>query len=589
MIAGRPAARDSALAVLVRLISFLRPFAAQSALSILLSAATVASSIGLLGTSAFLIASAALHPSVADLQVAIVGVRFFGITRGLFRYAERLLSHWVNFSLLARLRGWFYRALEPLAPARLQDTHSGDLLGRITAGIDTLENFYVRAVAPPVSAVLITVGMAWFTGRWDPRLGLVLAGGMLLAGVGLPLLSYRLGRAPGKRLAILRADLSAALVDGIQGLSDALAYGQAAARAETVSRLGEETGRAQLRLVLAGAAGEALSLLVTNLTLLLVLAVAIPLVSGGQLDGVLLSVLALLTLASFEAVAPLPQAGQQLESSLAAARQLFAVVYASPAVSDPAAPLPLPPAFHLAIRSLTFRYRPDDVPALQDFHLDLPPGKRVAVVGASGAGKTTLLSLLLRFREVEPDRITLNGRDLRCYAAADVRRRTAYIAQSTYLFAATLRQNLSLANPSASEEQMRRALSQAGLEEWLASLPEGLDAWPGEHGAQLSGGERQRLAFARAVLQDASLYLLDEPTAHLDALTERALMAVLETLTRGRSLLLVTHRLTGLDWLDEIIVLDQGRVIERGSHAQLLALGGEYARLLQIQNRDLPG
>ncbi len=571
--------------VLARLAGFLRPFAAWVLLSVLFSAATTAAGIGLLGTSAYVIATAALHPSIAVLQVAIVGVRFFGILRGLLRYGERLVSHEVNFRLLARLRGWFYQALEPLSPARLFDQRGGDLLSRVVGDIEALENFYVRAVAPPLAALLVTVGMGLFTGQYGAQLSAVLMGGLLLGGLGVPLLSYRLGRRPAQEWIAARAGLQTVLVDSIQGLADLLAYGQAAHSQEKMQVFSRRAAGAQMRAAWVSGLSSALGQLCANLTLLAVLVVAIPLVSAGSLDGVSLAVVSLLTLASFEAVLPLPQAAQQMQSSIAAGRRLFALADCAPEVTDPVDPLPAPRGAGLSIRGLTFRYAPDLPPALADLSLELPVGRRVALVGASGAGKTTLSNLLLRFWDAPPGAIFFDGADIRCYRAADVRARVAGVAQSTYLFTATLAQNLRLARSDASEAEMRSALRAVGLDNWLDQLPHGLDTWLGEGGARMSGGERQRLAAARAVLQeDAALVILDEPTAHLDAASAARLMDGLESALAGKSWLLITHQLDGaLERMDEILVLDGGRVVERGTHTGLLERGGLYSAMHHLQ------
>jgi len=574
--------------VLARLAGFLRPFVAWVALSVLLSAGTTAASIGLLGTSAYVIATAALHPSIAVLQVAIVGVRFFGIARGLLRYAERLVSHSVNFRLLAGLRVWFYRALEPLAPARLMDYRGGDLLSRAVSDIETLENFYVRAAAPPLAALLVTAGMGLFTGQFHPRLGLILAGGLLAGGVAVPLLAYWLGRRPAVRIIAARAALETHIVDAIQGMADLLAYGRAGERLEHMRALDRDAGRAQMRAAWVAAAGTALGQLTANLTLLAVLLVAIPLVAGGELDGVLLAVVSMLVLASFEAVQPLPQAGQQLQLSVAAGRRLFALAEATPAVADPPAPLSAPTGAGLRVRGLTFQYAPDLPPALCDLDLDLPPGRRVALVGVSGAGKTTLANLLLRFWDVPPGVIELNGKDIRAYATEDVRARMAVISQSTYIFTATLAQNLRLARPSATDAELLFALRAAGLDDWFATLPAGLDEWLGERGARMSGGERQRLSVARAVLLDAPLVILDEPAAHLDASTAARLGRSLEQALAGKTWLLVTHQLDGLvERRDEIIVLEAGRVVQRDAHHALLSQNGPYAAMHRLQHTRL--
>ena len=573
---------------IARLARFLRTFRGWVLLSILLGVGTIGSGIGLLGTSAYLLAAAALHPSVAELQVAIVGVRFFGISRGIFRYLERLVSHSVNFRLLAQLRTWFYARLEPLSPARLLDYRSGDLLSRSIGDIETLENFYVRAVAPPVTAGLVTLGMALFVGRWDARFAALLALGLLLSGVGVPLLAYGLGRGAARRWVQQRADLSAALVDSVQGMSDLLAYGREADQLERLRARSAAMNAAQMRQARVGSLVSALNQLLMNLTLWGMLLLAAPMVSGGRLDGVLLAVLALLTLASFEAVTPLPQAAQHLEGSLLAARRLFDLVDAEPLVPESGrVDFPAGEPALLSVRDLSFCYAPELPLALEKVSFDLLPGQRAAVVGPSGAGKSTLFNLLLRFWPYSAGRITWRGQELRSLHPDAVRREISVIPQTGYLFNAPLRQNLLLACPGAADAAMVRALERAGLGDWLALLPEGLDTWLGDRGARVSGGERQRLAAARTLLQDAPLLLLDEPTANLDAVTEQRLLATLLAAAEGRSLLWVTHRLVGLEAMDWILVLDGGRVVERGTHAELLAADGLYARMWRLQNRVL--
>lgn len=578
------------MAVLRRLAAFLAPFSAWVGLSVLLGAATVASSIGLLGTSAFLIARAALHPSIAVLQVAIVGVRFFGISRAVLRYLERLVSHSVNFRLLAQLRVWFYQALEPLAPARLQNYRAGDLLGRTIADIETLENFYVRAVAPPFVALIVTVGVGWFVGHTDVRIALLLVAALVSVGVGLPLLAYHLTQKPGEVFITRRAELNARLMDVLQGTADLQVYGQGEDFLRRALHAGREVTQSQRQMGVVGAWMNALTTFITGLALWGVLVLFIPSVSGPE-EGVLLAVLALVTLASFEAVTPLAQAAQQLEASFQAARRLFELVDAKPTVLSP------PQAVrnsgwragegHIRIQNLTFCYTPEDPPALQDFRLDLPSGKKVALVGASGAGKTTLLNLLLRFWEVEPGCIEVDGKDIRAYDPDSVRQLLAVIPQSTYLFAGTLRHNLLLARPDAPQADLENACQQAQLSEVINRLPDGLDTWVGERGAQLSGGECQRVALARALLHDARLFLLDEPTAHLDAVNERCFLEGLLRASTDRGLLWITHRLIFMQEMDEILVLQAGRVVERGTHAHLISNGGLYARLWQLQKEAL--
>lgn len=567
-----------------RLLGFLRGSWKEVAASVLLGALTIGSNIALLGTSAWLISAAALHPSIAELNVAIVGVRFFGITRGIFRYMERLTTHGVTFNLLARLRTWFYRALEPLAPARLQAWHSGDLLNRVTGDVETLQNFYVRVVAPPLVALVIMAGTSLWLGHLSPVLGWILPIFMLLIGVGLPLLARWLARQSGQTLITARARLRVSLVDHVQGLADLLASGRAAAhRAETLSH-GQVYEKTQTLLARQHAWQEGLIVLLTNLGAWTLLSAAAPLVINGALDGRWLAAAALAGLAAFEAVTPLPQAAQMLVSSLQAARRLFEVVDARPAVQDPPVPASPPSAPRLILQKTGFAYPGSLRPALKDISVRLESGQHLAIVGPSGAGKSTLAALLLRFWEYEGE-IRLDGRPLRDYAQDDVRAFFSVIPQQTYLFNATLRENLQLATPSADADQMVRAAAQAQLLPLIENLPQGLDTWLGENGARLSGGERQRLGVARALLKNAPIWLLDEPTASLDPLTESALLDTLLDLSANRTTLWITHRLQRMDRMDEIIVLDRGEIVERGTHARLLAQNGQYALLWRLQHR----
>ena len=573
--------------VFLRLVRLAWPYRWWMALSVLLGFATVGSAIGLMATAAWIIARAALHPSIAVLNVAIVGVRFFGIARGVFRYLERVVSHQTTFRLLSRMRVWLYERIEPLAPARLSDYHSGDLLSRISADIDTLENFYVRVLAPPAVAVLVTLMMAIFFGVIDLRLALALVAYLAVTGIGVPLLTRRLGRSAGQSLVATRGELNAALLDGVQGLADLVAYGQQTRQIERVRALSERIHREQMHMARVGGLDAALGALLTGLAVITVLALAIPLVGEGRLGGVMLAVLALATISSFEAVLALPQAFQHLESNLAAARRLFDLVDASPAVVDPPDPLPAPERCDLVVRDLRFRYAPGDPPALDGVSFTLPQGGKLAIVGASGAGKSTLVNLLMRFWDYDEGSITLGGQELRCMRQDDVRAQFAVVRQDTHLFSGTIRDNLLLARPDASEQDLIAAAQQAQLDTFIRSLPQGYDTWIGEQGLALSGGERQRLAIARAVLKNAPILVLDEATANLDAVTEQAVMAAITHAMRDRTTLMITHRLVRLEDVDEILVLAAGRVVERGRHADLLAREGVYHHLWDLQRQEL--
>lgn len=566
-----------------QLLFFLRPFLRWVLLSVFLGVLTILSAVGLMGTSAYVISGAALAPSIAELQVAIVGVRFFGISRGVFRYLERLASHSVNFLLLERLRVWFYRSVEPLAPAGLQDRHSGDLLARSIGDIETLENFYVRAVAPPMVAVVVTLGLSVFIGRLNGGFAAVLGLGLFISGVGVPWLARQMGRKPGKEVVATRASLNVAVVDSVQGMADLLAFGAEERQMARLKGFGSMIGQAQRRLAVATGVTSAGNLLVTNLTLLGILVMAVPYLRSGGMDGVTLAVLTLLILSGFEAVLPLGAAAQQLESCLAAGERVFELANTPPPVDISVQNGISLNRVTLEVHGLGFRYAEDAAWALHDFNLDLPAGKQVALVGASGSGKTTLFNLLLRFWEFSEGEILLDGRDIRAYAPEEVRRNLGWLPQTPFLFAGSLRDNLSLANSEGPEEAMWRALNLVGLAEWARALPLGLDSWVGERGIQLSGGERQRISIARVILHDARLLLLDEPTANLDRENESLVLNALQNLSEGRSAIWVTHKVVGLECMDEIIVLRDGVIAERGKFDKLVEQQGIFAGMLAEQ------
>jgi thiol reductant ABC exporter CydC subunit len=399
----------------------------------------------------------------------------------------------------------------------------------------------------------------------------------------------KLGLGPGRRLAELRGELSARLVDGVQGQAELLAFGREESHAASAAVLSRAMADEQQRLTRASALGGALASVGADLTAVAVLALAVPAVRSGALDGVQLAVVTLIALAAFEAVAPLPAAWQGAGAMRESARRLFEVVDQAPAVAEPAIPASATaePARVLEVHDLRFAYPGASRLALDGVSFRLEPGRRVAVVGASGSGKSTLAHLLLRFWDAPPGSLLLDGADARTWPSDRVRASFAFAAQRAHLFTGTLRENLALAAPRAGHPELLAALDAARLDELAARLPRGLDAWIGEQGHQLSGGERQRLALARALLRRAPILLLDEPTAHLDALTEREVMGEIVRAGEGRATLLVTHRLVGLEPCHEVLVLERGRVVERGRAADLAAAGGPFARLLALQRATL--
>lgn len=565
-----------------RLLAFARPYWKEISLSLLLSVATTAASIGLMGTSAFLIATAALQPSIAVLQVAIVGVRAFGISRGVFRYLERLVSHSVNFRLLASLRGWFFRSVEPLVPGGVEDIKSGDLLGRSIQDIETLEDFYVRGIAPPLSAAIITVGIGLFTLRYSVSLAAVLVSGLILTGLVLSFQVSVLSRSRSNDVIQSRAKVSAMCLETLNGASEII---MANAQDTHLSRLrlaGRQARSANLAAASLHSAALSSGVLISNLTLLGMLCCGIPLVRTGQIDGVILSILSLITLASFEPVNLLPATSSKIETSLAAARHLFAISDRPIPVKEPHRPAEITEFIELRLDNLSFSYPRAISPTINEVSLSLQPGKKIALVGPSGSGKSTLLKIIQHHLPVSPGMVFWNGVDANELTGQTARNLLAVLSQNGYIFSASLKENLTLAN--ADEQAHIQALKQTGLAEWFDTLPAGMDSWLGDNGSLLSGGERQRLLVARTLLLQRPIFLADEPFTNLDITSEHSILREILKVSSKNACVVATHRLVGMELFDEILVLDAGRIVQRGNHTDLIKQRGLYIQFWEQQN-----
>ena len=536
-------------------------------------AATAAdlASLGLIAASAYLITRAAEQPPLTALSIAIVGVRAFAIGRGVFRYGERLAGHDVALRAQANTRERLYRALVPAAPL----SHRGaDLLSRMVDDTDAVQDLLVRCLLPAIAA-FVTGAAAIVIGAFLlPAAALVLLAGLVAAGVLLPAAATAAARRWSARIAPARAELAARVADIVHGAADLAAYGAnrtALAAADAADERLARLERGQWRV---NAATSCAGMLIQGLTVVLVTLLA----QASGLDRVATAVLALTALVAFEPVLPLAAAGERFAGILAALARLREVRSAPPAVTAPASPAPPPePPLTVEVRDLVVRHGPGRRPALDGVSLTLTPGRRVALVGPSGAGKSTLLAALMRLVEPESGTILINGVDVRDLAPEDVRARITGLTQDPYVFRATLRDNLRLAGPDADDERLTEAVRRARLADWVART--GWDTELGEDARTVSGGQLQRLALARALLYDPPVLLLDEPAEALDETTADALMADLLDVTHGRTTLLVTHRLRGLDQVDEIIVLEEGRVVQRGRHEELVAAPGYYRDL----------
>ena len=524
-------------------------------LSVVLGALTVLFGVGLMATAGYLISRAAERPAILSLTTVIVAVRFFGLARPLARYGDRLWSHDLALRALGHVRARFYEGIEPLAPAGLQAFRRGDLMARMIGDVDALQGLYLRGLGPPLVALAAGAACVGTAAAFLPAAGAVLAAGLVLGGVAAPVLAGRLNATAGRRQAAARGELTSEIVDLLRAAPELVVYGAEERVLERVRSADRELDRLARRDAVAGGLGDSISILVAGLTVVGVLAVSVHAHHAGTLDRVLVAMLALLAVASFEAVTALPGAARELSSTLASGRRVLELVGRTPPVHDPVTPLDPPAGAAVALDGVTARYEPEAPPVLSDFDLQLDPGRRVALVGPSGAGKTTVTNLLLRFLDPAYGRVSLDGRDLREYRQHDVRGTFALAGQEAHVFDSSIRANLLLARPAATERELRLALRRAQLEKWVDSLPDGLDTLVGEDGNRLSGGQRQRLTLARALLSDAEVLVLDEPSAHLDPETAQAVVDEAFAAAGDRSVLLITHRREGVDLVDEVVAL----------------------------------
>ncbi|WP_246101746.1 thiol reductant ABC exporter subunit CydD [Streptomyces cyaneus] len=561
--------------VLARVRAMSGPRRGRLALALLLGSLALGSAVGLMATSGWLISRASQQPPVLYLMVAVTATRAFGIGRAVFRYAERLVSHDAVLRMLADTRVAVYRRLERLAPAGLRRTRRGDLLSRLVADVDALQDYWLRWLLPAAAATVVSAGAVGFTAWLLPEAGAVLAVGLLAAGAGVPLVTGTVARRAERRLAPARGVLATRVTDLLTGTAELTVAGALPSRTAEARRADGTLTRIASRAATATALGDGLTALISGLTVAATTLVGAQAVADGRLGGVTMAVVVLTPLAAFEAVLGLPLAVQYRQRVCKSAERVYEVLDAPEPVREPERPRQAPASpFPVAVTGLTARYAGQERDALAGLDLTLEEGRRIAVVGPSGSGKTTLAQALLRFLDADAGSYMLGGVDAYALDGDDVRRLVGLCAQDAHLFDSSVRENLLLAKKDATESELRDALERARLLDWADSLPDGLDTLVGEHGARLSGGQRQRLALARALLADFPVLVLDEPAEHLDLPTADALTADLLAATEGRTTLLITHRLAGLEAVDEVVVLDEGRVVQRGAFAELAAVDG---------------
>jgi len=552
-------------------------------LGVVLAIVTLLASIGLLTLSGWFLSASAVAGFAGlysfNYMLPAAGVRGTAITRTAGRYFERLVSHDATFRVLQHLRVTTFSKLLPLSPAGLARYRQGELLNRVVADVDTLDHLYLRVISPMVGALVVIVVVTLGLSLLDASIALVLGGIMLLTLCLLPPLFYRAGKPTGENLTRLRGEYRQQLTGWLQGQAELTIFGASRryrARMENNELNWHEAQRKQSELT---ALSQALMLLIGGIAVMAMLWLASGGVGDNTQPGPLIALFVFCALAAFEALAPVTGAFQHLGQVVASALRITQITGQQPEVQFSTAATDVPEQLALRLADVSFAYHGQAQPALDNINLTIPAGAHVAVLGRTGCGKSTLLQLLTRAWDPAHGQILFNDMPLKEMSEPALRKTVSVVPQRVHLFSATLRDNLLLAAPGTADDELRAMLEKVGLHKLLDD--EGLNSWLGEGGRQLSGGELRRLAIARALLHNAPLMLLDEPTEGLDATTERQILDLLEKEMQGKTVLMVTHRLRGLADFDQIIVMDNGKIIEQGSHAELLAKQGRYYQFKQ--------
>ena len=572
-------------------MSALRPFLRlwlrhpfRLTLGIVLAIVTLLASIGLLTLSGWFLAASSVA-GVAGLytfnyMLPAAGVRGAAIIRTAARYAERLVSHDATFRVLQHLRVHTFSRLMALSPGQLSRFRQADLLNRFVADVDTLDHLYLRVISPLLGAFIVSVVVTFGMSFINFHLALTLGGIMLITLVLMPALFYRLGSPAGVAIAQGRARWRLQLMQWLAAQAELTLYGASQGWRQQLDEDEQRWQQAQSQQQRLQAAAQSLLLLISGVTVTLLLWLSAATISEQQLPGSLIALVVFCALAAFEALAPVAGAFLPMSQVINAAQRVNDIIDQSPAITFPSHSEARPGPLSIGIDQLDFSYpdRPDKV--LNRCTLSVAAGEHIALLGPTGCGKSTLLALLTRGWESQHGVIRLNNRPIREWSEPALRQRISVVTQRVHLFSQSLRDNLLLACPDASDEQLTRALNDVGLQRLLENQ-EGLNAWMGEGGRPLSGGELRRLALARALLHDGDLWLLDEPTEGLDATTEQHILTLLQQLTAGKTMIMVTHRLSGLELMDRICVMDNGAIVEQGSHAELISKAGRYWRFRQ--------
>ncbi|MFQ3684334.1 thiol reductant ABC exporter subunit CydC [Roseiflexus sp.] len=590
--------------VLSRLLTILSPLWGMMTISIAARVLNFLCGASLLAFGVYAVSRLLVDDSL-PFEVVIGGLATLSLLKGFFRYVEQYTGHYVAFRLLARLRFLFYTALEPQVPAVLARLRSGDVVSRMSADVDRIEPFYAHTIAPFFTAVIAPVVVLIVLCFIHPAFALTVFPFLLLVGLAIPWWVQRINRQPSMQSRVAAGHVNALLTDSLQGLRDTLAFNDGERRKQVLRRAGEVLKEAQSKLGQIGAIQNGIVEMLIVSGTFAVLGIGVFLFEASSVSLTDLAVATALSWMAFQPLSGVTGVINDFSVAMTSAARVFELMDLPPAVRDPVVKQPFPSGrLDITFESVSFAYpgSPGDLAetaqsngrasptrsthgqqAVQDVSFIIPFGWKVALVGESGAGKSTLIALLLRFWDPDAGRILINGTDIRQFSLEDLRAHIAVVSQQTYIFNTSIRENIRLGRPGASETEVIQAAKRAHLHDFILSLPHGYDTQVGEMGNRLSGGQRQRLALARAFLKDAPILVLDEATANLDPETEQDIQLALRDAMTGRTVIIVAHRLSALRDVGEALVFEHGRLVERGVHETLLARSGVYARLFTTQ------
>lgn len=551
-------------------------------LGVILAIVTLLASIGLLTLSGWFLAASAVA-GIAGLysfnyMLPAAGVRGAAIFRTAGRYAERLVSHDATFRVLAHLRVFTFTKIMPLSPGGIARFRQADLLNRLVADVDTLDHLYLRVISPLVSALVVILLVTFGLSFLDMKLALTLGAIMLVLMLLLPVIFYRAGKPAGRELTALRSDYRMHLTSWLQGQSELVVFGAQLRFRQQLNDIERRWMLRQQQQAKLTGLSQAMVIAAAGLTVTLMLWLAAGGISKFPQPGALIALFVFTPLAAFEALGPVAAAFQHLGQVIASAQRVSQIIDQPADVTFPTQGPVAAEHVSLSLQNLNFTYPGQPLPVLKNITLDVRAGEHIALLGQTGCGKSTLLQLLTRGWDITSGTLDINDHTIGDYDEATLRKMITVVSQRAHVFNTTLRENLRMAAPHCTDEQIADVLRQVDLDVLLEN--EGLNAWLGEGGRQLSGGEQRRIGLARALLHDAPLWLLDEPTEGLDAETEQHILALLHKHCQNKTLLLVTHRLQGLETFDRICVMEEGQIVEQGDHASLIAAQGRYARFL---------